>query len=470
VTSVARTIAYGTSVGNMKAGCVALTLLNGVIGQQVGTNKPETGVPFTVNECTSSGCTPRSLKVTMDQNWRWLHNATGYTNCFDKGWKCLGEDCAETCALEGEDYENTAGVTAIEGGLKLEYVTNGGVGSRLYILDGDEYYMMTFVNKEVSITYDVSKLPCGVNGALYTVEMDKTGDLGGSNKAEAKYGTGYCDGQCPRDLKFVRGKANNQDYNASTDTGSIGYCCAEMDLWEANSVTTALTGHPAAKPGRVICKEKECGDQGGHRYTGQTDRDGCQIQSYKNGKHDFYGPGKTVDTTQPFTVTTQFISSNHTDSGDLVEIRQFFTQNGKVINMTTFDDLPGNSITDSYCKAAAKHFAAPVDEFSKLGGLKTLGESLKRGHVFVMSIWDDVGFKMNWLDSVDRGIKCGPCDPDAGDPATLRPKGRGVYVKYTDVKYGSIGSTSGPPSPTPPGPSSSPAALRTSSRVEGSSS
>lgn len=27
-----------------------------------------------------------------------------------------------------------------------------------------------------------------------------------SNKAGAKYGTGYCDAQCARDLKFVGGK------------------------------------------------------------------------------------------------------------------------------------------------------------------------------------------------------------------------------------------------------------------------
>jgi len=25
------------------------------------------------------------------------------------------------------------------------------------------------------------------------------------NKAGAKYGTGYCDSQCPRDLKFING-------------------------------------------------------------------------------------------------------------------------------------------------------------------------------------------------------------------------------------------------------------------------
>jgi len=426
----------------MKAICLALTLFNCVSGQQVGTNKVESGVPFTLNECTTSGCTPKELKVTIDQNWRWLHKTDGYENCFDKGWKCSGEDCAETCALEGENYEETAGVTEIEGGLKLQYVTTGGVGSRLYILDGEKYYMMTFVNKEVSITYDVSTLPCGVNGALYTVEMDETGDLGGNNKAGAKYGTGYCDGQCPRDMKFVQGRANNQDYNATTDTGSLGYCCAEMDLWEANSEATALTGHPAKAPGRVICEGTECGNQGDDRYTGQTDRDGCQLQSYKNGKEDFYGPGKTVDTTKPFTVTTQFISSDNTDTGDLVKIRQFFTQGGKVINHPTYDNLPANSITDEYCTATAEYFNATVDMFSNLGGLKTLGESLKRGHVFVMSIWDDAHSKMNWLDSVDRGIKCGPCDPNAGDPATLRPKGTDVYVKYTDVKYGSIGSTS----------------------------
>merc|ERR1712137_1364213 len=104
-------------------------------------NKVECGVPFTLNECTTSGCTPKELKVTIDQNWRWLHTTGGYTNCFDKGWKCTGEDCAETCALEGEDYEATAGVTEIEGGLKLQYVTTGGVGSRLYLLDGEKYYM-----------------------------------------------------------------------------------------------------------------------------------------------------------------------------------------------------------------------------------------------------------------------------------------------------------------------------------------
>lgn len=49
---------------------------------------------------------------------------------------------------------------------------------------------------------------CGINGALYFVKMDADGGLSKypTNKAGAPYGTGYCDAQCPRDLKFIAGK------------------------------------------------------------------------------------------------------------------------------------------------------------------------------------------------------------------------------------------------------------------------
>jgi cellulose 1,4-beta-cellobiosidase len=29
-----------------------------------------------------------------------------------------------------------------------------------------------------------------------------------NNKAGAKYGTGYCDAQCPRDIKFINGEVS----------------------------------------------------------------------------------------------------------------------------------------------------------------------------------------------------------------------------------------------------------------------
>ena len=57
-------------------------------------------------------------------------------------------------------------------------------------------------------------MPCGLNGAVYFVEMAADGGEaaatknGGQNRAGAKYGTGYCDAQCPHDMKFMEGKAN----------------------------------------------------------------------------------------------------------------------------------------------------------------------------------------------------------------------------------------------------------------------
>ena len=47
-------------------------------------------------------------------------------------------------------------------------------------------------------------MPCGLNGALYFVEMAKDGGKSkyAGNKAGAAYGTGYCDAQCPHDIKF----------------------------------------------------------------------------------------------------------------------------------------------------------------------------------------------------------------------------------------------------------------------------
>jgi cellulose 1,4-beta-cellobiosidase len=46
---------------------------------------------------------------------------------------------------------------------------------------------------EFTFDVDVSNLPCGLK--KYS-----------TNKAGAKYGTGYCDAQCPRDLKFINGE------------------------------------------------------------------------------------------------------------------------------------------------------------------------------------------------------------------------------------------------------------------------
>eukprot|EP00972_Heterocapsa_arctica_P037393 5504372-Heterocapsa_arctica.AAC.1 len=65
----------------------------------------------------------------------------------------------------------------------------------------ESYMMFKLKNREFSLDVDASNLPCGLNGAVYFVEMDKDGGKGkGNNQAGAKYGTGYCDAQCPHDI------------------------------------------------------------------------------------------------------------------------------------------------------------------------------------------------------------------------------------------------------------------------------
>lgn len=70
--------------------------------------------------------------------------------------------------------------------------------------------MFNVLNQEFTFDVDVSNLPCGLNGALYFSEMDADGGMAKypANKAGAKYGTGYCDSQCPRDIKFIAGEVS----------------------------------------------------------------------------------------------------------------------------------------------------------------------------------------------------------------------------------------------------------------------
>jgi len=70
------------------------------------------------------------------------------------------------------------------------------------------------LNQEFSFDVDVSKLPCGLNGALYFVEMDADGGKSkySTNEIGAAYGSGYCDAQCPHDLKWINGEANIENW------------------------------------------------------------------------------------------------------------------------------------------------------------------------------------------------------------------------------------------------------------------
>merc|ERR1711992_519329 len=298
--------------------------------------------------------------------------------------------------------------------------------------DDDSYKLFYLKNREFSLDIDVSKLECGMNGAMYFTEMDKHGGRGlGKNNAGAKYGTGYCDAQCPHDVKFIDG--------------------------EANKMATAYTPHPCDIEGLYKCDGIECGDNDkGERYEGVCDKDGCDMQPYRMENEDFYGPGSqfAVDTTKPMTVVTQFLTTDGTDDGDLSEIRRYYIQDGKVIHSPTTKNLgvdDTDSITDGFCDAK-KDLFGDENDFKELGGNKAMGESLDRGHVMIFSLWDDVEVNMNWLDSTfpldkpatDPGVKRGECPGgESSTPTYVRSNFPDGYVSFKNATVGEIGSIHG---------------------------
>ena len=185
--------------------------------QQIGTLTAETHPKLTTQQCTASGCTDSQNSVVLDANWRWVHSTSGSTNCYTGNtWDaslCPDDTaCATNCALDGADYSGTYGISTSGNALTIKFKTGSNVGSRLYLLDSTDsnYQEFNLLNQEFTFDVDVSQLPCGLNGALYFVNMDPDGGQSrfSGNKAGAKYGTGYCDSQCPSDLKFIDGQVS----------------------------------------------------------------------------------------------------------------------------------------------------------------------------------------------------------------------------------------------------------------------
>ncbi|MFM7985738.1 MAG: hypothetical protein ACKPKO_41135, partial [Candidatus Fonsibacter sp.] len=86
-------------------------------------------------------------------------------------------------------------MSTVPGGIRLQFKNGESVGSRLYMMeDADHYKLFKLLNQEFTFDVDVSTLECGLNGAVYFVEMQADGGMGSGNNAEgARYGTGYCD-------------------------------------------------------------------------------------------------------------------------------------------------------------------------------------------------------------------------------------------------------------------------------------
>jgi cellulose 1,4-beta-cellobiosidase len=433
---------------------LALLVIGAVVAQQRGTWTPEVHPSVSVRACKgrsgthqlsnssvsnsfgqiTSDCVVEESSVVLDANRRWVHQVNDYTSCYaENKWNqqlCADPSaCAKNCALEGVDYAKDFGVNAQPdaASVSLKLKTNSNIGSRLFVLDKktDNYKLFKLKNREFAFEVDTSELPCGLNGALYFVEMPEDGGSSKfpSNKAGAAYGTGYCDSKCTRDNKFVYGEANTLNKQGS--------CCTEVNVWDANTMATSFAAHSC--DGSANC-----------------DREGCDFNPFRLGSQFFYGPGLGyhLDSTKPFTVVTQFLTANHNDESPLVEIKRFYIQNGKIIDNPSAPYLSGsyNSLSDDFCAAEAKAFG---ETSAKQERLASIGAALDRGLVLTLSLSVDDKENMLWLDGdypangdiSQPGVSRGTCPNTSGRPSDVEEQFADASVKYMNIRYGAIGST-----------------------------
>ncbi|KAK4643785.1 hypothetical protein QC761_405140 [Podospora bellae-mahoneyi] len=420
--------------------------------QQIGTLTPELHPRFPTQQCTSSGiCTTKRTSLVTDALSRHFHSIS------DPSVSCASADflsnpslcdpddpasCAANCALEGIEYGGI-GVSAVGSAVTLrQYLFDGAeyraVSPRVYLLaeDGENYEALTLLGQELAVDVDVSGLPCGMNSAVYLSEMDLSGSRSESNPAGAGYGTGYCDAQCFRTAPWINGLVSLRACGfviKKPNLNSSGACCNEMDIWEANSRANSFTPHTCSSPGSFLCSsEAECGKGA----PGVCDKDGCGLNTFNLGSPSFYGLGLDIDSSNPFTIVTQFLTN---DAGELSEIKRLYIQNGQVTSNTAettdsrFEGISyEGSITEDFC--AAKNSS----DYLRLGGMKGMGEALARGMVLVFSLWNSEGDFMSWLDGLPSN---GPCNATEGDPALIRAQVPDVSVTFSNVRWGEIGST-----------------------------
>ena len=221
-----------------------VSLFAAVYGQQVGTYQTETHPSLTWQSCTAKGsCTTNTGSIVLDGNWRWTHGVGTSTNCYTGNtWDATlcpdDATCAQNCALEGADYSGTYGITTSGNSLRLNFVTqsaNKNIGSRVYLMaDTTHYKTFNLLNQEFTFDVDVSNLPCGLNGAVYFANLPADGGISSTNTAGAEYGTGYCDSQCPRDMKFIKGQVSSYTY------------CKRIKLTEFCTRPMLMAGYPQA--------------------------------------------------------------------------------------------------------------------------------------------------------------------------------------------------------------------------------
>ncbi|KAK4139263.1 endoglucanase EG-1 [Dichotomopilus funicola] len=403
------------------------SLFLGAAHAQLPGEATEVHPELTTYRCSlADGCKEETNYVVLDSLAHPVHQADNDFNCGNWGEPANStacpdqESCAKNCIMEGVDDYSTYGITTNGDALRLLQVLDGRVVSpRVYLLDSTErkYEMLSLTGNEFAFDVDATKLPCGMNSALYLSEMDPTGAESELNPGGAYYGTGYCDAQCYV-TPFINGLGN---------LDGKGACCNEMDIWEANGRSNHVAPHPCNVDGPYLCEGAEC------EADGVCDKNGCAWNPYRVNVTDYYGNSADfkVDTTRPFSVITQFPADA---DGKLTAIHRLYVQDNKVIESYVVDaeGLPKtDSLNDEFCSATYS------TKYIGLGGTTTMGDALTRGMVLALSIWWDEGGNMNWLDAGEAG----PCNLDEGNPTEIVKVEPNPEVTFSRLRWGEIGST-----------------------------
>ncbi|KAL2130175.1 hypothetical protein VTI74DRAFT_6807 [Chaetomium olivicolor] len=420
-------------------------------------------LPLLLFVCLTAAQKTIDGEVVMDANFRWLHKVDSYLSCYsgniwDGGVCSSNENCTIICALEGASYASAYGVQTANDSISLRLKTyldfSYNVGSRLFLMESkNRYQMFTLMDNELAFDVDLSTVECGINSALYFVPMDPDGGQAKhpTNKAGAEYGTGYCDASCPRDLKFIAGKANMEGWVPSaTDpvsgNGIFGACCPQFSVWNSNAHSFSMSSHTCPRDSLYICDPRHCDynnidpENRGRRLC---DRWGCGYNPYRMGNRDFYGKGKKVDTARKFTVVTQWSDTN---------VTQFFVQDGKRIDMPppVWERLPQDAgLSAEMCSKQVTVFGER-DQVADNGGWEAHNRQLlNTPMVMVMSIGTDHYAWNTWLDSVfppdDPGFpgrERGDCLPyEDNEPLQAEARYPKATVIWSNIRFGPLGST-----------------------------
>ncbi|KAK0725957.1 cellulose 1,4-beta-cellobiosidase [Lasiosphaeris hirsuta] len=442
-------------------------ILAGWIGlasaQQIGNLSAEIHPSLQWSRCAADkSCQQIGGEITLDANWRWLHQVEGYKSCYSGNtWDetvCNSEtNCTTTCALEGagSEYRQVYGIKTDSSSISLQLKTNidfsYNIGSRLYLMESKtRYQTFTLLNNELAYDVDLSTVECGINAALKFVAMDVDGGQAKypTNKAGAEYGTGYCDATCSRAQRFVGGRANMfawipSEHDPFAGEGPYGACCPEFAVWNSNAHSYSMSTHACVNDHYYICQGRdECDFYSGAMRYFNCDLWGCNYNPYRLGAKDFYGRGKKVDTSRKFTVVTRFSET---------QVAQFFIQDSKRIDLPsspTSGLVTQDGLTAEICKKMPVVFDER-DAFAEIGGWEKHKKLLSQPMVLSMSITDDHYYYNTWLDSqfplqdagIHKGVDRGDCYWEDSNPVAVEARYGNAKVVWSNIRFGPIGST-----------------------------